>query len=80
MTVDDWVYEAVQERGKEGSTVRDIQKYIDEHHYEELAIDTIESSLESLAKQQKLVRENDRWQVVKRTSREDAMKKLFGEE
>ena len=48
MTVDDWVYEAVEKRGKAGATVREVQRYIDEHHYEELAIVTITTSLQNL--------------------------------
>lgn len=77
MSVDDWVYEAV-DKHPGGASVREVQRYIDEHHFEELAIDTIESSLGHLTKQGRISQEGTSWNVVKRTSKEDAMKKLFG--
>ena len=80
MTVDDWVVEAVDQHGKHGATVRDIQRYIDEHHYEELAIDTIEKSLDDLVAAGRVEQEGSRWVAVKRVSKEDALKKLFGED
>jgi len=79
MTVDDWVYEAVDKYGKKGATVREIQRYIDEHHYEELAVDTIESALNDLSKKGRLQADGTRWKPVQKTSKEDAFKKLFGE-
>lgn len=78
MTVDDWVYEAVDKHGKHGANVREVQRYIDEHHYEELAVDTIETALQSLTEAGRLNQEGPRWQVAKRTSKEDALKQLFG--
>ncbi|HET8985170.1 MAG TPA: hypothetical protein VFN03_05380, partial [Trueperaceae bacterium] len=44
MTVDEWVFEAVESAGSKGATVREVQRSIDEKHFEELAIDTIEAS------------------------------------
>lgn len=79
MTVDQWVFEAVESHAKTGASLRDIQRHIDEHHYEELAIDTIESSLEKLRAQGKLHLEGTRWHTTGRTSKEDALKKLFGD-
>lgn len=80
MTVDEWVYEAVQAAGPEGASVRWVQRYIDERHYEELAIDTIERSLDGLTAAGRLQRsEANRWAPLERTSKEDAMKRLFGE-
>jgi hypothetical protein len=79
MTVDEWVFEAVESQAKTGASVRDIQRYIDEHHYEELAIDTIESSLEKLREGGRLQQEGTRWHPANRTSKEDALKKLFGD-
>ena len=79
MTVDDWVLEAVEKHGKTGATLREVQRYIDEHHYEELAVDTLESSLETLTTSAKLTSDGERWHIVRRTSREDALKKLFGD-
>jgi len=80
MTVDDWVFEAVEGAGTSGATLRDIQRLIDEHRYEELAIDTIEASLAALAAAQRLAHEGGRWRVVRQTSKADALKALFGEE
>ena len=79
MTVDDWVYEAVDNHGKKGATVREIQRYIDEHHYEELAVDTIETALTDLSKKGRLQQDGTRWQPAQKTTKEDAFKKLFGE-
>lgn len=79
MTVENWVYEAIEEAGKTGATVRDIQRYIDDHHYEELAVDTIEVALQSLAEESRIAEENKRWHVTSKTSKEDALKKLFGD-
>jgi hypothetical protein len=78
MTVDDWVYEAVEESGKAGASLRQVQRFIDEHHYEELAIDTIENALDKLVASGRLAQDGNRWQVAHKTSREDALKKLFG--
>lgn len=77
MTVDDWVVEAVDQHGKAGATVRDIQRYIDEHHFEELAVDTVESSLDNLLAAGNVIQEDGKWFAVKRTSVDDALKKLF---
>lgn len=79
MTVDDWVFEAVVELGKNGATTREVQRYIDEHHYEELAIDTLETALDNLAAAGRIVLDGTRWQAVRKTSKEDALKKLFGD-
>jgi hypothetical protein len=78
MTVDDWVLEAVQELSpKGGATLREVQRYIDEHHYEELAVDTLETSLVRLTEAGKLQEQQGRWLALKKTSKEDALKKLF---
>lgn len=79
MTVDDWVLEAVDRHGPAGATLREVQRYIDEHHYEELATDTIEKSLDDLVAAGRLERRGTRWLVARRTSKEDALKKLFGD-
>lgn len=79
MTVDDWVYEAVECGGKQGSTLREVQRYIDERHFEELAVDTIESALETLSAEGRLHRDGPRWKVAHRTSKEDALRRLFGD-
>ena len=79
MTVDDWVLEAVEKHGRQGANLREVQRYIDEHHYEELAVDTLETSLSNLGERGKLSQRQDKWFVAKRTSKEDALKQLFGE-
>ena len=79
MTVDEWVYEALEEHVKSGATLREVQRHIDEHHYEELAVDTIEAALDKLAAEGRVVKEGTRWKVILKTSKEDALKKLFGD-
>ena len=78
MTVDDWVFEAIEKAGRSGATVRDIQRFIDEHRYEELAIDTIEAALDDLEEEGRIESHEGRWVASRRTSKEDAMKRLFG--
>ena len=80
MTVDDWVFEAVEASGSKGATLREVQRYIDEKHFEELAVDTIESALASLLGQGRLQREGNRYSAAHRTSKADALKKLFGDD
>ena len=79
MTVDDWVLEAVQSAGGRGLTLREVQRYIDEHRFEELAVDTLQRSLNSLMEQGKVAQQDERYVVVSKTSKEDALKKLFGD-
>lgn len=79
MTVDDWVFEAVERTAASGATVREVQRSIDESHYEELAIDTIEASLSALATAGRIVEHEGRWRVQRSTSKEDALKRLFGD-
>ena len=78
MTVDEWVFEAIEKAGRNGATLRDIQRFIDEHRYEELAIDTIEAALDTLEEQGRIERNDERWIASRRTTKEDAMKRLFG--
>ncbi len=78
MTVETWVFEAIESIGKPGALVRDIQRHIDEHRYEELALDTIESALEKLLEAARIERDGQRYRVASRISKEDALKKLFG--
>jgi len=79
MTVDAWVLEAVESAGSKGATVREVQRTIDEKHFEELAIDTIEASVAGLLEDGRLVGETGRYHLAKRTSKEDALKRLFGD-
>lgn len=79
MTVDAWVLEAIESAGPRGATLREVQRYIDEKHFEELAVDTLEASLEGLLADGRITVEGERYHPAKRTSKEDALKKLFGE-
>lgn len=79
MTVDDWVYEAVEQAKKNGATLRDIQRFIDEQRFEELAIDTIEAALDKLEREGRIEHRDGRWFRVRGTSTQDALKRLFGD-
>lgn len=80
MTVDDWVHQAVQAAGSRGASVREIQRWIDEHRGEELAIDTIEASLASHENAGRLQQSAPgRWTVTAKTDKADAVRRLFGE-
>ncbi len=79
MTVDEWVYQAVEASGTKGATVRQVQRYIDETHFEELAVDTIENSLASMVAQDRLTHDGTRYATLRRVTKEDALKKLFGD-
>ncbi len=79
MTVDEWVYEALEQHTKAGATLREIQRYIDEHHYEELAVDTIEVALDKLNTEGRVTKEGTHWKAIIKTTKEDALKKLFGD-
>lgn len=78
MTVRSWVFEAIEEQAKDGATVRDIQKHIDEHRFEELALDTIEAALDALISEDRVENDGLRYRIKGRTSKEDALRKLFG--
>ena len=78
MTVRSWVFEAIEEQAKDGATVRDIQKHIDEHRFEELALDTIEAALDALISEDRVEKDGLRYRIKGRTSKEDALRKLFG--
>lgn len=80
MTVEDWALEAVESYGKAGATLREVQRYIDERHFEELAVDTLEDALEQLVTGGRLEHRPPRWYPVKKTSKEDALNKLFGKD
>lgn len=78
MTVRDWVFEALERLGGTGAGLRDIQRHIDEHRFEELAVDTIETALEQLVAEGRIEQDGTRWRVASRTTKEDALKRLFG--
>ncbi len=79
MTVNAWVLEAVEAGGPKGMKLRDVQRFIDERHYEELAVDTLEAALAELLASEQVTLEGDRYYPAKRTSKEDALRKLFGD-
>ncbi|MDA0700722.1 MAG: hypothetical protein O3A02_05925 [bacterium] len=79
MTVDDWVFEALERSGAAGATVREVQRSIDENHYEELAIDTVEAALAALLGSGRATEHEGRWRAHRAVSKEDALKRLFGD-
>lgn len=80
MTVDDWVFDAVEAHHRAGATLQEVQRHIDEHHYEELAVDTIEALLNKQVGEGRLSQDGTRWRVACRTSKEEALRQLFGED
>jgi len=78
MNVDDWILEAVRTT-PHGSSLREVQRYLDEHHHEELSVKVLGDALDRLVRGGKLEVDNERYFAVKKTNREDALKKLFGE-
>jgi aldehyde:ferredoxin oxidoreductase len=78
MNVDDWITEAVRSR-THGSSLREVQRYIDEHHREELSVKVLGDALDRLVQVGKLEVDNERYFAVSKTNKEDALKRLFGE-
>ncbi len=78
MNVNDWVLEAVRAT-PHGSSLREVQRYIDEHHFEELSVKVIGDALDKLVARGQLEVDNERYFAVTKTNKEDALKKLFGE-
>ncbi len=78
MNVDDWVTEAVR-AATQGASLREVQRYIDEHHHQELSVKVIGDALDKLVGQGQLEVDNERYFAVQKTSKDDALKKLFGE-
>ena len=78
MNVDDWVLEAVAAT-PHGSSLREVQRYVDEHHHEELSVKVLGDALDKLVQKGQLETDTERYFAVKKTNREDALKKLFGE-
>ncbi len=78
MNVDDWILEAVAAT-PHGSSLREVQRYVDEHHHEELSVKVLGDALDKLVQKGQLETDNERYFAVKKTNREDALKKLFGE-
>jgi len=78
MNVDDWITEAVRST-THGASLREVQRYIDEHHFEELSVKVLGDALDRLVQGGQLEVDNERYFAVKKTAKEDALKKLFGE-
>ena len=78
MNVSDWVLEAVRST-THGASLREVQRYIDEHHHEELSVKVLGDTLDNLVQRGQLEVDNERYFAVKKTNKEDALKKLFGE-
>lgn len=79
MKLEDWVTEAVNAT-HHGASLRDVQRYIDEHHHEELSVKTLGDALDAMVEKGKLEVDNERYFPVKKTNKEDALKQLFGDE
>ncbi|MEM6430005.1 MAG: hypothetical protein AAF708_12260 [Deinococcota bacterium] len=76
-SVETWIIRAL-EASSSPQTLRQIQRFIDETVGEELAVDTLKTALNTLELQNKINQDSEaRYQVVKSTSKEDAMKRLF---
>lgn len=78
MNTDDWVLEAVAST-PHGASLREVQRYIDEHHHEELSVKVLGDALDKLVQQGRLEVDAERYFAVRKTNKEDAMKRLFGE-
>ena len=79
MTVDVWIHDAVKASGPKGATVREIQRWIDEHRHEELAVDTIEIGLARLEEAGRVRLEgDDRYVDAPKLDADEAAKRLFG--
>ena len=78
MNVDDWVLEAVRARAH-GSSLREVQRYIDEHRHEELSVKVLGDALDKLVDRGLVKVDTERYFAVSKTNREDALKRLFGE-
>lgn len=79
MSTETWILEAIERSYAKGATIREIQRFIDDNHYEELAIDTIKKTLEYLETKQRIKQDAERWILNKQSNKEDAFKKLFGD-
>lgn len=78
MNVDDWVLEAVRAKAH-GSSLREVQRYIDEHHFEELSVRVLGDALDKLVDRGLVTVDTERYFAAAKTNKEDALKKLFGE-
>lgn len=78
MNVDDRVLEAVQSI-PHGASLREVQRFIDEHHQEELSVKVLGDALDKLVAAGRLEVDSERYFVVNKTNKEDALKKLFGD-
>ena len=78
MNVDDWVLEAVRS-AVHGASLREVQRYIDEHHHEELSVKVLGDALDKLTDRGLVKVDTERYFAAAKTNKEDALKKLFGE-
>ena len=78
MNVEDWVLGAVRARAH-GSSLREVQRYLDEHRHEELSVKVLADALDKLVGRGLVRVDTERYFAVTRTNKEDALKKLFGE-
>jgi len=79
MNVEVWVEESLRYAGNKGATLREIQRFIDEHHYEELAVDTLQKSLDKLMEQGRVANEVDIYKLAKKDDAKSAFDSLFSD-
>jgi len=79
MKTQSWIVEALRYSSKQGSTLRELQRYIDEHFYEELAVDTLNQALKALMAKGQVELVLERYYLAKPKGTTSAFDKLFGE-
>ena len=79
MTIEVWIEESLRYAGNKGATLRDIQRFIDEHYYEELAVDTLQKSLDKLIEQGRVAQEVDLFKLAQKEDTKTAFDSLFSD-
>jgi hypothetical protein len=73
VNVDDWITEAVAST-THGASLREVQRYIDEHHHEELSVKVLGDALDKLVQGGRLEVDNERYFAVKRPTERTPLK------
>lgn len=62
--------DVLRDYGKRGASLRQIQRFIDEKHYEELAVHTLQEKLDGLLEQEKVNFDSstEQYTLVRRSS------------
>lgn len=80
MSTDRWLLDAVAALDRRRAvSAREAQRYIDDKHHEELSLGVVEGGLELLVRQGRLRKEQGGYRTAAGTSRDDALRKLFGD-